>query len=145
MFGVFFNFYPNYFVCFIDGQIKWLLPLSFQSKKNWCQHSSIFSSKYIIWTNPAQSMKIYSYLVSIANNFGCLKHNKTTYREIIWKNTYFPLTWSKRSRSWRSDSPTHLLRQSAPFLIKKATFLSPWLHSLARALATKVLPVPGGP
>ena len=55
------------------------------------------------------------------------------------------LTWSKSRRSWRSDSPTHLLRQSAPFLMKKETFLSPWLHSLARARATRVFPVPGGP
>ncbi|TNN30538.1 hypothetical protein EYF80_059309 [Liparis tanakae] len=55
------------------------------------------------------------------------------------------LTWSKRRRSWRSDSPTHLLRQSAPFLMKKETLRSPWLHSLASARATSVFPVPGGP
>ena len=55
------------------------------------------------------------------------------------------LTWSKSSLSCLSDSPTHLLRQSAPFLMKKDTFLSPWLHSLARARATRVFPVPGGP
>ena len=53
-------------------------------------------------------------------------------------------TWSKSSLSCLSDSPTHLLRQSAPFLMKKATFLSPILHSLARARATSVLPVPVG-
>lgn len=55
------------------------------------------------------------------------------------------VTCSKSSRSCRSDSPTHLLRQSAPFLMKKATFLLPWLHSLASARATSVFPVPGGP
>lgn len=59
--------------------------------------------------------------------------------------THFSLTWSNNRRSCRSDSPTHLLRQSAPFLIKKAILLSPWLHSLASARATSVFPVPGGP
>lgn len=56
-----------------------------------------------------------------------------------------PVTCSNSRRSCRSDSPTHLLRQSAPFLMKKETFLSPWLHSLASARATSVFPVPGGP
>ncbi|TNN36156.1 hypothetical protein EYF80_053683 [Liparis tanakae] len=55
------------------------------------------------------------------------------------------VTWSKSRRSCRSDSPTHLLRQSAPFLMKKDTLRSPWLHSLASARATSVFPVPGGP
>lgn len=138
------NLYSNDFVCHINGQVK--RPLSFQSKKNYSQRSSTFSSKYIIWTNSALSMETYRYFISIANNFGGLEHPRKQHTE-KWdeKKTYFLLTWSKRSRSCRSDSPTHLLRQSAPFLIKKATFLSPWLHSLARALATKVLPVPGGP
>lgn len=36
-----------------------------------------------------------------------------------------PVTCSNSRRSCRSDSPTHLLRQSAPFLMKKDTFLSP--------------------
>lgn len=62
---------------------------------------------------------------------------------VLYEGLY--CTWSKSSLSWRSDSPTHLLKQSAPFLMKKATFLSPWLHSLASALATRVFPVPGGP
>lgn len=63
----------------------------------------------------------------------------------IEHTAHFSLTWSNNKRSCRSASPTHLLRQSAPFLIKKAIFLSPWLHSLASARATSVFPVPGGP
>jgi len=52
------------------------------------------------------------------------------------------LTWSNSSRNCLSDSPTHLLRQSAPFRMKNATLVSLRLHSLARALATRVFPVP---
>lgn len=58
---------------------------------------------------------------------------------------HFNLTCSNNKRSCRSDSPIHLLRHSAPFLIKKATLMWPWLHSLASARASSVFPVPGGP
>lgn len=72
-------------------------------------------------------------------------HRKLQFQLGIEYTAYFSLTWSNNKRSCLSDSPTHLLRQSAPFLIKKATLLFPWLHSLARARATRVFPVPGGP
>ena len=74
---------------------------------------------------------------------------------------------SKRRRSWRSASPTHLERQSAPLRMKNAGWwmyvrfkvcgrgcgetgdiqicLPPDLQLAARALATRVFPVPGGP
>ncbi len=47
---------------------------------------------------------------------------------------------AKISRTARSDSPTHLSSNSAPFTVKKAAPAS-W----ASARTTKVLPVPGGP
>ncbi len=39
-----------------------------------------------------------------------------------------------------SDSPTHLLRNSGPLMLMKLAWLS-----VATALASMVLPVPGGP
>lgn len=70
--NIFTNLYSNDFVCHINGQAK--RPLSFQSKNNCSQHSSTYSSKYIIWTNSAQSMETYRYFILIANNFGGLEH-----------------------------------------------------------------------
>ena len=64
------------------------------------------------------------------------------FKESFSRVVFHELTWSNNNLSWRSDSPTHLLKQSAPFLIKNATLWSPVLHSLAKARATRVLPVP---
>ena len=53
---------------------------------------------------------------------------------------------SKRRRSCRSASPTHLLRQSAPLRMKNATGCELCCEQvLASARATSVLPQPGGP
>lgn len=53
---------------------------------------------------------------------------------------------SNRARSCRSASPTHFDRTSPPFLMKKETF-RPLARAAveARARATSVFPVPGGP
>ena len=51
----------------------------------------------------------------------------------------------KSIRSWRSASPTHLDRMSAPFRMKKVTFWPEREAVAARARAHRVLPVPGGP
>ena len=55
------------------------------------------------------------------------------------------LASSKSSRSWRSASPTHLLRQSAPLRMKKEILVPVDEHEAASARATSVFPVPGGP
>lgn len=52
------------------------------------------------------------------------------------------LACSNNNRNCFSDSPIHLLNKSAPFLKKNATFFLPKLHSLAKALAINVFPVP---
>mmetsp|Transcript_10455 Transcript_10455/g.26588 ORF Transcript_10455/g.26588 Transcript_10455/m.26588 type:complete len:276 (-) Transcript_10455:8-835(-) len=44
------------------------------------------------------------------------------------------------SRTWRSLSPMYMLMSSGPLTLRKLT-----VHSLATALASSVLPVPGGP
>ena len=50
------------------------------------------------------------------------------------------LALRKVSRTAFSDSPTHLLRNSGPLMLMKLAWLS-----VATALASMVLPVPGGP
>lgn len=50
------------------------------------------------------------------------------------------LTLSKISRTLASDSPNHIVKSSGPFTDMKLAW-----HSLAIALANKVLPQPGGP
>ena len=50
------------------------------------------------------------------------------------------LAFLKVSLTAFSDSPTHLLRNSGPFTLMKLASLS-----VATALASMVLPVPGGP
>mmetsp|Transcript_4150 Transcript_4150/g.16097 ORF Transcript_4150/g.16097 Transcript_4150/m.16097 type:complete len:276 (+) Transcript_4150:859-1686(+) len=47
---------------------------------------------------------------------------------------------SKRSRTFASDSPNHMVSSSGPLMLMK---FAP--HSLAMALARRVLPQPGGP
>ena len=46
----------------------------------------------------------------------------------------------KMSRTFFSLSPTYMLMSSGPFTLRKFS-----LHSVATALASSVLPVPGGP
>lgn len=53
---------------------------------------------------------------------------------------------SKRARSCRSASPTHLDKTSPPLRMKNETLRPPARAAVeARARATSVLPVPGGP
>ena len=53
---------------------------------------------------------------------------------------------SKSARSCLSASPTHLDRTSPPFRMKNETLRPPARAAVeARARATSVLPVPGGP
>ena len=53
---------------------------------------------------------------------------------------------SKSARSCRSASPTHFDSTSPPFLMKNETLRPPARAAVeARARATSVLPVPGGP
>ena len=52
---------------------------------------------------------------------------------------------SNSRRSWRSASPTHLDRQSAPLRIKKLIVCPDVEQLAASARAISVLPVPGGP
>lgn len=47
---------------------------------------------------------------------------------------------SKTSRTLASDSPNHMVRSSGPLIEMKFAW-----HSFAMALASMVLPVPGGP
>merc|ERR1719429_405131 len=50
------------------------------------------------------------------------------------------LALSKTSRTLASDSPNHIVSNSGPLMLTKLAE-----HSLATALASKVLPHPGGP
>lgn len=53
---------------------------------------------------------------------------------------FLALAISKSVLTRRSDSPYHLLTKSADETLKKVES-----HSVAQALAKKLLPVPGGP
>lgn len=58
--------------------------------------------------------------------------------KLQWYQTW--LTLSKISRTLASDSPNHMVRSSGPLTEMKLAW-----HSLAIALASSVLPHPGGP
>ena len=52
----------------------------------------------------------------------------------------FSLAWRNRSRTREAPTPTNISTKSEPDIEKKGTSASP-----ATALASNVLPVPGGP
>ena len=52
----------------------------------------------------------------------------------------FSLAWAKRSRTRLAPTPTNISTKSEPLMLKNGTSASP-----ATALASRVLPVPGGP
>ena len=52
----------------------------------------------------------------------------------------FSLAWRKRSRTRDAPTPTNISTKSEPLMVKNGTLASP-----ATALASNVLPVPGGP
>ena len=55
-----------------------------------------------------------------------------------WQSAHLAL--SNTSRTFASDSPNHMVSSSGPLMEMKLAW-----HSLAMALASRVLPQPGGP